>query len=120
MWDRLKQTDIAQARQQLELHRAETLRRHAEEIARLDADHAAIETLDRLVDAFAQNFKTALTASAVSSAKIKANEHPVSHNNSGDKPSPRAQHPEQREQRDHYRTNFGTFSRAVANPEYGW
>jgi hypothetical protein len=52
MWDRLKQADLEQARQQLNLRRDEVLRKHAEEMQLLAADQVAIETLDHLASAF--------------------------------------------------------------------
>ena len=62
MWDVLKQSDIAQAKQQLRLRVDETLRRHAEEIKSLDHDQAELEALNRLLDEFSRKFKTAPAA----------------------------------------------------------
>jgi hypothetical protein len=58
MWDRLKPTDIEQARQELQRRRADTLARHAREVEELQAAQAQIETLHGLIDAFARKFKT--------------------------------------------------------------
>jgi hypothetical protein len=56
MWNRLKQVDIEQARQQLDLRRDEALRKHAEEMQILAADQAAIDTLDHLAGDFSRKF----------------------------------------------------------------
>jgi len=128
MWDVLKQTDIEQARQQIQLCRDETLRRHAEEIQRMDADQAEIDTLDRLIDAFSDKFKVvpASAQAAPIPAKrhehpvlpaVRSDEHPVLTSHRVDKPSPRVRHPDRP---DHSRTNFDTFSRAMAKVERGW
>jgi hypothetical protein len=49
MWDKLSRADFENARQQLNLRREETLRRHAEELQALDNDHAEVEELERLI-----------------------------------------------------------------------
>ncbi len=122
----LKQTDLEQVGQQLQLRRSEYLKRHAEELAGLEAEQAEIEALDRLLDAFAQKFETSPLPSPVLSSNTSPNVAPVanssaiSSNNSGDKPSPKTRPPDQREQREQPRTNFDTFSRAVAKAERGW
>jgi hypothetical protein len=54
MWALLKKTDIEQAKQELKLRRAETLRRQVEESRNLDADRVELETLNELVDVFVQ------------------------------------------------------------------
>jgi hypothetical protein len=131
MWDVLKQTDIEQARQQIQLCRDETLRRHAEEIQRMDSDQAEIETLDHLIDAFSDKF-TIVPASAQAApappapAKrhehavlppVKHDEHPVLTSHHIDRPSPKVRH---HDRPDHSRTNFDTVSRALAKVERGW
>jgi hypothetical protein len=57
MWNRLKQADIEQWKRQLDLRRDETLRKHAEEMQRLAADQAAIESLSDMAKAFAGKFR---------------------------------------------------------------
>ena len=64
MWERLRQADIAQAKQQLRLRVDETLLRHAEEIKKLDSDQTELEALNRLLDQFSSKFKTAPAAAA--------------------------------------------------------
>src|SRR6266478_1549917 len=56
MWDLLTKTDIAQAKQEMKLRRAEILRRHAEEGQKLDGDRLELETLYRLVDTFVEKY----------------------------------------------------------------
>jgi len=128
MWDVLKQTDIEQAKQQIQLCRDETLRRHAEEIQRMDADQAAIDTLDHLIEAFAEKFKTAPAAAETPPTParrhehavlppVKRDEHPLLTSHRVDKPSPKVRHLDRPDQS---RTNFDTFSRAMAKVERGW
>jgi hypothetical protein len=57
MWDSLTPADILQAKQELNQRHAATLSRHAEEIIGLDAEQAEIETVARVVEAFALKFK---------------------------------------------------------------
>lgn len=59
MWERLKQSDILEAKRELRQRVDATLRRHAEELKTIDSDLAEVATLDRLVDAFADKFGTA-------------------------------------------------------------
>ena len=128
MWDLLKQTDIEQARQQLELCRDATLRKHAEEIQSLEADQAELDTLDRLIAAFSGKLKTAPAPAAAPPApvkrhdraalpSVKQNDHSVSHSHRIDKHSPKVRH---LDRPDYSRTNFDTFSRAMAKVERGW
>ncbi len=74
MWQLLKQSDIAQAKQQLRLRVDETLRRHADEMKSLDSDHAELERLNRLLDDFSRKFKTAPDAPTKPVAAIEADE----------------------------------------------
>lgn len=61
----LNQADIDRAKQELRLRRAETLKRHAEELQKLDAEQSEIDTLERLGQAFARKLSGAhSTASA--------------------------------------------------------
>jgi hypothetical protein len=128
MWDLLKQTDIEQARQRLQLCRDATLKRHAEEIQGVDADQVEIDTLRRLIDAFSDKFKIAPASPApppapakrhehAALAAVKRSEHAVLHTHRVDKPSPKVRHPDRL---DHARTNFDTFTRAMAKIERGW
>jgi len=59
VWERLKPADIEQAKRRLAEKRAETLRRHAEELNNLDTDQAEIEQFARLVAGFAGKYLTA-------------------------------------------------------------
>ncbi len=70
MWQLLKQSDIAQAKQQLRLRVDETLRRHADEMKSLDSDQAGLERLNRLLDDFSRKFKTAPNAPTKPAAAI--------------------------------------------------
>jgi anti-sigma factor RsiW len=102
MWSVLKQDDLSEARRALDSRRTEMLRRHTEEIEQLAADQAEIETLRRLATAFSEKFKTALAPPAPAAP-----------------PAPNRYEPPPREpwrgaQREQPRTNFGTFSLALA------
>lgn len=54
MWDELSPADIERAKRRLAKRRSEMLRRHEEELNRLDIDQHEIEVLARLVHAFAK------------------------------------------------------------------
>jgi len=56
MWDLLKKADIDEAKRELNLRRAKTLLRHAEERESLDTHRAELETLNKLIDVFLENF----------------------------------------------------------------
>jgi hypothetical protein len=117
MWDRLKQSDLAEAKQQLRRRVDETLRRHAEEIRGLDNDVAEVEVLNRLVDAFSEKFGT---APAAPMAAAKGPEAAAS-GNAPDRPASRSRQAEpEQERRAGARTNFDAFTRAVSKSERGW
>jgi hypothetical protein len=101
MWDLLKKTDIEQAKQELKLRHAETLRRHAEESQNLDADRVELETLNELIDTFVQK----LSKPAIVHAPISP---PVSTPNSGAKTS--AETKTQKRQHD---TVYASYMRAM-------
>ena len=65
MWEQITQADIEQARTELNLRRAETLRRHAEEIEDLDAHLQDIERFEQVVAAFVEQYMSPETVSAV-------------------------------------------------------
>ena len=66
MWEQITHADIEQARTELNLRRAETLRRHAEEIQDLDAHLQDIEQFEQVVAAFVEQYMSPETVSAVS------------------------------------------------------
>ena len=102
MWSVLKPNDLLEARHALDGRRTETLRRHTEEIEKLAADQAEIDTLRRLAAAFSEKFVTTAPAPAPV-APTAANRH---------QSPPRE--PWRGTQREQPRTNFGTFSLALA------
>ena len=53
MWQGIKRTDIEHAKGEIELRRAATLTRHAEELGRLQSDETELAALGRLIDDFA-------------------------------------------------------------------
>src|SRR5438132_1108217 len=112
MWNLLKKADIEQAKQKLNLRRAETLKRHAEESQNLDADRAEAETLNRLADLFAQKYTK---PAKMSHAPIPT---PVSTQKIADKTSSDARHhPHHRDHHQHrhqHQTVFATFMRAAS------
>ena len=63
MWNILSHCDLDAAKRQLNSQREEMLYRHAEELSALESDQAEIETLDQLIGAFAQKFRSAKTTS---------------------------------------------------------
>ena len=66
MWEHITKADLKRGKTQLSLRRAETLRRHAEEIAELDAQLQDIEQLDGIVAAFFEEHMKSEEPSAVS------------------------------------------------------
>ena len=56
MWEQITEADIQGAKQRLDLRRAEMLSRHAEEIGTLDAQLHDIESFERVVAAFFEEY----------------------------------------------------------------
>jgi hypothetical protein len=56
MWERITSTDIEQAKASLEAKRAATLSRHAEEIKDLDEQFCDIESFERVVEGFFEEY----------------------------------------------------------------
>lgn len=122
MWDKLKPADIALARQQVQGRHDDILKRQALEISDLDAEQAAVETLDRLADAFTAKFIERMRALPeptdtaeppppyIVEKQEAAKPTPISHN-AGERVSHRSR---QANHADHSGTNFDTFSRALS------
>jgi hypothetical protein len=69
VWEQLRRTEIEWAKQLLVMKRAETLRRHAEELNSLDNEQAELERFARLVAAFAgRHLISSASASSPTSA----------------------------------------------------
>ncbi|MGE5270275.1 MAG: hypothetical protein ACM3JG_11450 [Thiohalocapsa sp.] len=121
MWERLRQSDIVQAKQALRLRVDETLRRHAAEIKGLDADLAEVEMLNRLVDAFSAKFGTTPRAAFADAPPPadKGEEAPASNSNATTER--RASNIRQLDpaetSRGAARTNFDAFSRAMGKTD---
>src|SRR5579863_541464 len=110
MWDLLTRTDIEQAKQELKLRRAETLRRHIIEVKNCDSEKAKLEALNYMIDIFINTYQKPKKATVQSSVAP-----PTLNKHNGDKPSSGGKH---HNHRDHYpRTNFGIFARAMARGE---
>ena len=88
MWDKLNHDDIEQAKQRLKLRRAETVRRHAEELSSLEAEQAEIQTLNQLIGAFSEKYKKAITLPAEPYATRERAEATVSNDLQYDEPQP--------------------------------
>lgn len=132
MWDRLKQADIEQARLHLNRRRDEASRRHSEEMQRFAADQVAIDNLDRLAGAFSDRLRqmpapapkpaapapksaAAPPAAVAPATAARPAEHRAPHRHHAKPHKPH--HPERRS---YHRTNFETFSVAMAKNELGW
>ena len=102
MWDRLRQTDIERAKQELRLRRIEILHRHSQELHNLSADQADLETLNQLVNVFAKKF---LQSKMISPEPIAT---AVGNGNMADKRPSEARHPPQGNRA---QTNFDTLDR---------
>ena len=120
MWERLKQSDISEAKRELRQRVDETLRRHAEELKTIDSDLAEVATLDRLVDAFAGKFGTAprQTAPAKPAEPAAAN-NAAADNAAADKRASnvRPLEPPEPGPSGRPRTNFDAFARATAKSD---
>jgi hypothetical protein len=117
----LNRADIEQAKQQMALRRADILRRHADELGRLDTDQTDLDALHRLIGVFAQKYGTVpvvpeaplapkAPAAREAPAAVKVAIEPTVHRH--------AREAVRSEQRDYGRTNFGTFARAMAKSAY--
>jgi hypothetical protein len=111
MWDLLKKADIDGANRELNLRRAETLRRQAEECESLEADLSALETLNELIDIFVQKYaKPPILSQAPASV-------PISTQKIADKPSHQHQrepHQHQHRPQSRHQTVFASFVRATS------
>lgn len=116
MWERLKQSDILQAKRELRQRVDEMLRRHAAELKVLDGDLAEVATLDRLVDAFADKFGTAPREAA---PPAKSGDASAGGNAAGDKRASnvRQLEPPETGSGGRPRTNFDAFARANAKTD---
>ena len=63
MWDRISSGDIEQAKHGLNLRRAETLSRHAEEIKALDAERTEVDELASAITKFMSKFGEGIASS---------------------------------------------------------
>jgi hypothetical protein len=115
MWNLLQRTDLDQAQRELISRRAEILRRHAEELARLEADESDLEALDRLASAFSTKFKKTAPAIPAIAVTKKADRPVTQHRQNGDRPHPRAPHSDRRGLSG---TNFEVFSRALSKSAF--
>src|SRR5579862_4702041 len=116
MWDLLKKADIEQAKQELTLRRAETLRRQAEEGQRLDADRVELETLNELIDIFVQKHRYPTIVSLASIGQ------PISTQDSGKTPADANKAPadankapaDAKQQRNQHQTVYASYMRATS------
>jgi hypothetical protein len=106
MWDLLKKADIDEAKQGLDLRRAEILRRHAEESRTLDADRVELETLNHLIDLFARKFVKTVTV-----PREPIPPHRLSHQHVTSRTPPETRHHNHRARPG---TNFEVFARALS------
>ena len=138
MWQSVKRADIERAKTEIELRRAATLKRHAEEVGKLESDESELAALHRRIDDFAEKYgkllrprirPVAAKAAAESvAAKIAAGPvmakiavEPAAAKKVAAEPVAakvavhrRPAEPRRFERRDFPRTNFEAFARAVA------
>lgn len=121
MWERLRQSDIAQAKHALRLRVDETLRRHAAEIKGVDTDLAEVEMLNRLVDAFSAKFgtapRTAFADAEDASADNGGDVAPSNRNAAGERRASNVRQLDAGDTRGGPRTNFDAFSRAMGKTD---
>ncbi len=63
MWDSIASSDLEQAKHSLNLRRAETLSRHAEEITALDTERSEFDQLAAAIDTFMSKFGKGIKSS---------------------------------------------------------
>ena len=63
MWDSIASSDIEQAKHSLNLRRAETLSRHAEEITALDTEQSEVDQLAGAIATFMSKFGKGIKSS---------------------------------------------------------
>jgi hypothetical protein len=57
MWDKVSRADLEQVKQQVNVRREQTLRRHTEELRALDGECAEVEELERLIGSVFAKFE---------------------------------------------------------------
>ena len=72
MWDSITSSDIEQAKHSLNLRRAETLSRHAEEIKALDTEQTGVDELASAIAKFMSKFGSGATSSDASPGSQEA------------------------------------------------
>jgi hypothetical protein len=72
MWDRITRIDFQRARLVLDQKRAELLSKHAEEIEQSDAQLRHLESFDRVVSAFFEEYHEYLIPQAPESQLLSA------------------------------------------------
>ncbi|HVC56809.1 MAG TPA: hypothetical protein VND95_12685 [Stellaceae bacterium] len=122
MWDNLTPADIELARQQVQGRYDEILKRQAQEISDLDAEQAAVETLDRLAEAFSRKFIRRLTALPEPTGAAAPPPPYIVEKKEAGEPAPTSHDARERvshrsrpaNHAEHSGTNFDTFSRALS------
>jgi hypothetical protein len=85
MWDNLTPADIEQAKRDLNLRRAATLSRHAEEISSLEVEQSEIDEVGRVVAAFAEKFMKKDSTSSIEPGTIEEEESTEAEHDSDEK-----------------------------------
>ena len=77
MWEQISRADIQRAKTELNVKRAEMLRRHAEELSDLDAQFQDIEQFDGIVAAFFEEYMSPEKAASASEEEAPASGTPA-------------------------------------------
>lgn len=62
MWENITSGDIEQAKHSLNLRRAETLSRHAEELKALDTEQSEVDNLASAIEAFMSKYRGSVSS----------------------------------------------------------
>lgn len=73
MWDKVSRADLEQVKQQVNVRREQTLRRHTEELRALDGECAEVEELERLIGAVFAKFEVRTGSPPASQVKDQVN-----------------------------------------------
>jgi hypothetical protein len=73
MWDKVSRADLEQVKQQVNVRREQTLRRHTEELRALDGECAEVEELERLIGSVFAKFEVRTGSPPASHDKDQVN-----------------------------------------------
>lgn len=109
----LKRADLARIRDDLEVRRTETLRRHAAELSAFEAEQGELETLRQMAASFAAKYQKGQAAVANAASQSTDTAHMIATPNR-QRPDPG---PWQVARRSRHLSNFDMFARTMAQSD---